>query len=238
MPMLTPSRQDVLPRAAVQTGPDSAHALLADINRRLDRLLAGPAFKLEPRHHHAELLPLLQSELAYAAQCNAHLRHHFEAWPIDYRTATRIADLPYLPVGVFKANPPLALVMPDKITRTLASSATTGQTPSRVVLDADTSKRMTKGVMTIIRDFIGPMRRPYLVIDTLGEFSPAMLKWGRERRRSRVYGLLPLRLYAACRKTGQEISTSMKRSFSSLPQNGDRPKFSFTDSPMLFGSIW
>lgn len=106
------------------------NSLSSDINRRLDGLLAGPAFKLEPRDHHAELLALLQAELAYAADCNAHLRRYFEAWPINYRTATRIADLPYLPVGVFKANPPLALVEPDKITRTLASSATTGQTPS------------------------------------------------------------------------------------------------------------
>jgi hypothetical protein len=140
--------------------------LLSDIYRRLDGLLAGPAFKLEPGQHRDGLLPLLQAELSYAAQCNAGLRRHFEAWPIDYRKATTIADLPFLPVGVFKASPPLTLVEPDKITRTLASSATTGQTPSRVVLDAETSKRMTKGVMTIIRDFIGPMRRPYLVIDT------------------------------------------------------------------------
>lgn len=102
----------------------------AEINRRLDALLAGPTFNLEPQHHHAELLPLLQAELAYAANCNDHLRRYFEAWPIHYRAATKIADLPYLPVGVFKAMPPLALVGPDKITRTLASSATTGQTPS------------------------------------------------------------------------------------------------------------
>jgi hypothetical protein len=38
--------------------------------------------------------------------------------------------------------------------------------PSRVVLDAETAKRMTKGVTAIIKDFIGPARRPYLVIDT------------------------------------------------------------------------
>jgi len=143
------------------------NAVPSDINRRLDDLLAGPAFKLEPRLHHAQLLSLLKVELAYAAQCNAHLLHHLEAWPIDYRRATKIADLPYLPVGVFKATPPLALVTPDKITRTLASSATTGQTPSRVVLDAETSKRMTRSVMSIVRDFVGSMRRPYLVIDSL-----------------------------------------------------------------------
>lgn len=164
--MLTHGKQDVPTLAAAQTGPERVSPLIADIKRRLDDLLAGPVFKLEPRQHHSVLLPLLQAELEYAADSHAGLRRHFAAWPIDYRMATRIADLPYLSVGVFKANPPLALVAPDKITRTLASSATTGQTPSRVVLDADTSKRMTRGVMTIIRDFIGPMRRPYLVIDT------------------------------------------------------------------------
>jgi hypothetical protein len=148
-----------------KSGSESVSSFPLDICRRLDGLLAGPAFKLETRQRHAELLPLLQAELEYAADRNPGLRRHFEAWPIHYRAAARIADLPYLPVGVFKANPPLALVEPDKITRTLASSATTGQTPSRIVLDAETSKRMIKGVMTIIRDFIGPMRRPYLVID-------------------------------------------------------------------------
>jgi hypothetical protein len=73
--------------------------------------------------------------------------------------------LPFLPVGVFKADPPLALIDPSEVKRTLTSSATTGQVPSRVVLDAGTAKRMTKGVTSIIRDFIGPARRPYLVID-------------------------------------------------------------------------
>ena len=50
--------------------------------------------------------------------------------------------------------------------RTLTSSATTGQVPSRIVLDAATARRMSKGVITIARDFIGSSRRPYLVIDT------------------------------------------------------------------------
>jgi hypothetical protein len=138
----------------------------SDINTRLDALLAGPAFSLEPRAHHAQLLALLQVQLSNAAAHNADFRRYIDSWPVDYRKATKIADLPYLPVGIFKASPPLALVDPQRITRTLASSSTTGQTPSRVVLDAETAKRMTKGVMAIIRDFIGPTRRPYLVVDT------------------------------------------------------------------------
>ncbi len=36
------------------------------------------------------------------------------------------------------------------------------------MLDSPTARRMTKGVVTIVRDFIGPARRPYLVVDTPG----------------------------------------------------------------------
>jgi Acyl-protein synthetase, LuxE len=89
-----------------------------------------------------------------------------QAWPLDYRSVPRIADLPFLPVAVFKADPPLALVPPDSITRTVLSSATTGQSPSRIVLDAETARRTVRGLSAIVRDFIGPARRPYLVIDT------------------------------------------------------------------------
>jgi hypothetical protein len=145
-------------------GPDRAFAL--ELEERIDKLLAAHPFVWEPEHHDAQLLSLLQAELAHAEYKEPRLRRYFEAWPVPYRSATRIADLPYLPVGVFKANPPLALVEPAEITRTLTSSATTGQIPSRIVLDAQTSKRMTRGVMSIVRSFIGPMRRPYLVIDT------------------------------------------------------------------------
>ena len=69
-------------------------------------------------------------------------------------------------MSTFKASPPLSLVPYNEIKRTIASSGTSGQVPSRVVLDYATSRRMTKGVVTIIRNFIGAARRPYLVIDT------------------------------------------------------------------------
>ncbi|MGA3006707.1 MAG: acyl-protein synthetase [Opitutaceae bacterium] len=148
---------------------------LTEIEERIRPLLAGEPYRLEADLHDSALLALLQKELAFACERSGSFRHYVESWPMDYRTATCVADLPYLPVGVFKTQPPLALIERSEITRTLASSATTGQVPSRVVLDAATSKRMTKGVMTIIRDFIGPARRPYLVVDT-----PATLAGGGE----------------------------------------------------------
>jgi hypothetical protein len=139
---------------------------LSELEGNIEALLAGAPYKVEPRQHELALMAVLKQALAYACERNAQFRNYVEHWPADYRRAQRLADLPFLPVGVFKADPPLALIGAGEVTRTLASSATTGQVPSRVVLDAGTARRMTKGVTAIIRDFIGPARRPYLVIDT------------------------------------------------------------------------
>jgi phenylacetate-coenzyme A ligase PaaK-like adenylate-forming protein len=137
----------------------------ADLESNIEALLTGLPYNVEPRQRELALMAVLKQELAYACERNPQYRNYVEQWPTDYRTAQRVADLPFLPVGVFKANPPLALIGPGEVTRTLTSSATTGQVPSRVVLDTGTSRRMTKGVTAIIRNFIGPARRPYLVID-------------------------------------------------------------------------
>jgi len=139
---------------------------LAEIQRQIESLLGLAPYGTSPQQHESVLLALLKQELAYACGKNLQFCNYVEHWPVRFSEATRIADLPYLPVSMFKANPPLALVGTDEIRRTLTSSATTGQVPSRIVLDAATAKVMSKGVVTIIRDFIGPARRPYLIIDT------------------------------------------------------------------------
>jgi hypothetical protein len=137
-----------------------------EIEQCIEGLLTPPAYRLAPEQRQCALLALLKKELAYACDRNPRFRNYVDHWPVDFHTADRLPDLPFLPVGAFKLNPPLALVDASEVKRTLASSATTGQVASRVILDAATARRMTKGVVTIIRDFIGPARRPYLVIDT------------------------------------------------------------------------
>src|SRR5271155_1456483 len=135
---------------------------------KIDRLLSVPPYSQAPEERQAGLLEILKEELDYACQRHAGYKNYVEHWPVDYRSAERVADLPFLPVGSLKADPPLSFVSPDEVKKTLTSSATTSQSPSRVVLDAQTARRMTKGVMVIVRDFIGPDRRPYLVVDTPG----------------------------------------------------------------------
>jgi len=135
---------------------------------KIDRILSMPPYCQPPEERQAALLELLREELDYACQRHPGYKNYVEHWPVQYRSAGQVVDLPFLPVGILKANPPLSFVGADEIKRTLTSSATTSQLPSRVVLDAPTARRMTKGVVTIVRDFIGPARRPYLVVDTPG----------------------------------------------------------------------
>lgn len=134
---------------------------------KIDRALSVPLYGLPPQEKQAALLELLREELDYACERHAGYKNYVQHWPTEYHAARRVADLPFLPVATLKTNPPVSLVGPDGIRKTLTSSATTSQVPSRIALDAQTARRTTKGIVAIVRDFIGPARRPYLVVDTL-----------------------------------------------------------------------
>ena len=139
---------------------------LADLEQSIATLLDTSPYAMPPERRQDTLLALFKRELEYACERSPTFSNYVRHWPVSLAAADKIADLPYLPVSVFKANPPLSLVPDSEVKRTLTSSSTSGQVPSRVVLDAATSRRMTKGVIAIIRDFVGAARRPYLVIDT------------------------------------------------------------------------
>jgi len=158
-----------------------------DFEEKIESLLTVPPYSACPLDKHAGLLSILREELVYACQRHEGYRNYVHNWPIDYQSASLVADLPYLPVGILKTDPPLSLVDRAEIKRTLTSSATSSQQPSRVVVDSPTARRMTKGVVAIVRDFIGSARRPYLVVDTKDLMGEAALG----ARGAAIQGLQP-----------------------------------------------
>lgn len=136
-----------------------------ELGERIERLLVGPPYAMAPEEQRSTFLELLKDEIINLWPRIDGLRNYLQHWPIGPQAARRLADLPYLPAGVLKAQPPLCLVETSQIKRTLTSSSTTGQSPSRIALDAATSRRMTKGVVAIAQDFLGSARRSYLVVD-------------------------------------------------------------------------
>jgi len=168
---------------------------LKQLDEKIDSLLSMPPYCQPLEQRQADLLELLKEELEYGCERHAGYRNYVQHWPLDYRSVRQVADLPFLPVGVLKADPPVSFVGMDEIKRTLTSSATTSQLPSRVVLDSATARRMTKGIVTIVRDFIGPSRRPYLVVDT-----PGFLGGGKAlgARGAAIQGLQPFASEVTC----------------------------------------
>ena len=148
-----------------------------------EELLSAPQYSLTQAEKDCALLPLL-------TELTAHHRRHCPEYDRllgvlrpGFRPPEGLADLPYLPVGLFKSHA-LRSVPEADIFKTLESSGTTGQRPSRIVLDRETARRQTVALSRIMTHVLGPRRLPMLLIE-----SPAVV---RDRRQvsARAAGVL------------------------------------------------
>lgn len=99
----------------------------------------------------------------HARHCDGYTRI-LSAMPFAHAVFKSLEDLPFMPVQLFKYYS-LKSVDDQAVIRMLTSSGTSGQTPSRIYLDAETSRLQVKALATIVQDFIGKQRLPMLIID-------------------------------------------------------------------------
>lgn len=78
-----------------------------------------------------------------------------------------IADLPWLPVRMFK-NHELKSVLDGQVFKVLTSSGTTGEGASRIYLDKSAAAAQTKHLGATLQAVLGPKRLPMLIVDTIG----------------------------------------------------------------------
>lgn len=148
-----------------------------------DDLLNRPPFSLPQREKERVLLDeLVALSEHHRAHCAEYARICRVMFP-QSSAASSLADLPYLPVGLFKERL-LSSVPPDEVFKVLYSSGTTGQTPSRITLDCETSMLQTRALGRIMTDVLGPARLPMLLIET-----PDLIR-DRRQFNARVAGLL------------------------------------------------
>ncbi|MFI7695226.1 acyl-protein synthetase [Nonomuraea sp. NPDC049655] len=76
----------------------------------------------------------------------------------------RVADLPWLPVRLFKTHE-LRSVPSEAVFRVLTSSGTTGQRPSRVYLDREAAAAQPRMLAATLRAVLGERRLPMLIVD-------------------------------------------------------------------------
>lgn len=82
----------------------------------------------------------------------------------DQSQYNHIADVPYLPVNLFKTQTLLS-VPSDEVFKVLKSSGTTSSQSSQVYLDSATAHRQTMALANIMTSFLGQQRLPMLVLD-------------------------------------------------------------------------
>ncbi len=128
----------------------------------LEAFFAADCYGLARPEKQAMLAPALRTLTA----------HHHDACPAygaildGYAPAETPGgrDAPFLPVSMFKLHD-LASVPREAVFKTMTSSGTSGQQPSRIVLDADTARAQTRALTRIMTSFLGPKRLPMLIID-------------------------------------------------------------------------
>jgi hypothetical protein len=132
-------------------------------------LLAAPPFGVERTTKQAALTAALRALTSlHRAACEPYARAVHVMHPGGEIGA--LADVPYLPVSVFKTHT-LRSVAEADVFKVLTSSGTTGQVPSRIYLDRETATRQTKALSTIMQAVLGPQRLPMIMVDTKSVFA-------------------------------------------------------------------
>jgi hypothetical protein len=75
-----------------------------------------------------------------------------------------LEEVPVLPVRLFKEFE-LSSVPQKEVIKVLTSSGTTGLAPSRIFLDARTSRLQSHALVKILQEILGPRRLPMLILD-------------------------------------------------------------------------
>jgi phenylacetate-coenzyme A ligase PaaK-like adenylate-forming protein len=135
-------------------------ALSDQINCLFDR----SAYSDNSSNKQANMLPLLKNLVIFHYQNCAEYRNILDALRFDISSVNFIEDLPFLPVRLFKAIDLLSVPF-NEVSKTMKSSGTSGQVPSKIFLDKNTAMLQRRVLAKISSEFIGTKRLPMIVVD-------------------------------------------------------------------------
>ena len=157
------------------------------MTNNLETLLQQPPFRLSASEKEAVLLPLINSLTADHLNHCAAYRKIIEQTSQAAAESKNLAEVPFLPVSLFKYRH-LRSVADADIRTTVRSSGTSGSALSQIDLDATTAKLASRALNQIIGSATNNQRRPILIID-----SESALE-GKNKisaRASAILGLMP-----------------------------------------------
>jgi hypothetical protein len=195
-----------------------------------ERLLNQPPYSLKQ----ADKEPLLLEGL------NELTRYHYEKSPeykriVDaawggLKTYASIAEVPYLPVSLFKEMELKSTALPAMVMR---SSGTTGQRTSRIIIDNETARRQSEALVASFRPILGSRRVPFLAIDTKDVIKPTDLT----ARGGGVLGMMKFGAKTAFALDGQlEMDRELVANF--VRANGSEPFLIFGFTFLVWDKLY
>jgi acyl-CoA synthetase (AMP-forming)/AMP-acid ligase II len=196
-----------------------------------EALVAAPPFSVTQAEKERAMLDALNDLTAHH-----HARSEGYARIVDrgfggLKLADSLADVPYLPVGLFKH---LELSSTSAPTLVLRSSGTSGQTPSRIVLDAETSARQSLALVSTFKSVLGEKRIPLLVVDTRQVITdPAMMT----ARGAGVLGMMKFGAKAAF-ALNNDLAVDKAAIAEFVAKNGHAPFFLFGFTFLVWSALY
>ncbi|HKG55913.1 MAG TPA: hypothetical protein VKA85_01555 [Candidatus Limnocylindrales bacterium] len=130
----------------------------------LEQLMATEQYSVDaPTKDAALVAGMNQLTAHHRAHCPEYARIVEAAYP-GGSEAARLADVPYLPVSLFKSLD-LKSVADRDVFKVMTSSGTTSHVPSRIALDVETARLQTRALSTIVTHYLGRSRLPMLILD-------------------------------------------------------------------------
>ncbi len=126
-------------------------------------MLETPPYSLNSAQKEAVLLDELKTLTKRHYKLCPEYKAILQALGRNIEGITRVSDIPFLPVRLFKE---FDLRSSEEILKTMTSSGTTGQQVSKIHLDKRTATNQTKVLAKIVSSFIGPKRLPLIILDS------------------------------------------------------------------------
>ncbi len=127
-------------------------------------ILEQRPFALEQKEKEKVFLPAMQEAVQWHYSHCPEFKKMCDNRGFEPNQKFELADLPYLPVSLFKDFDLLSAPQ-QEIIKTLYSSSTSGK-PSKIMLDQLTADRQALALRKILLDFLGKERRHFIIFDT------------------------------------------------------------------------
>ena len=130
----------------------------------IDTIINNEQFKLLQKDKESKLLDILKPQIDENRK-NENLNSMYKKLGVNVNTINSLEEIPFIPVNMFKYFD-LRTCCEENVVRILNSSSTTGNDPSKIYIDKETSIRQSSGLISTLTSFLGSYRRPMLVIDS------------------------------------------------------------------------